>query len=120
MKTWMTALLAALGLALATPHTADAQIFKKNSKAAKVAGKAAGILKDKGAKSVRAVATHAVLSGKAYENIEKSALDEVVFTDSIPQKQECSKIHVISVADMFAETIRNVVEHKSISDHFLL
>ena len=82
--------------------------------------KAAGILKDKGAKSVRAVATHAVLSGKAYENIEKSALDEVVFTDSIPQKQECSKIHVISVADMFAETIRNVVEHKSISDHFLL
>lgn len=82
--------------------------------------KAAGILKDKGAKSVRAVATHAVLSGKAYENIEKSALDEVAFTDSIPLKQECSKIKVISVADMFAETIRNVVEHKSISDHFIL
>ncbi|MDQ9871234.1 phosphoribosyltransferase family protein, partial [Acinetobacter baumannii] len=52
--------------------------------------KAADILKEKGAKSVRAVATHAVLSGKAYENIEKSALDEVVFTDSIPQRQECS------------------------------
>lgn len=82
--------------------------------------KAAGILKEKGAKSVRAVATHAVLSGKAYENIEKSALDEVVFTDSIPLKQECSKIKIISVADMFAETIRNVVEHKSISDHFIL
>ena len=74
--------------------------------------KAADILKEKGAKSVRAVATHAVLSGKAYENIEKSALDEVVFTDSIPQRQECSKIRVISVADLFAETIRNVVEHK--------
>lgn len=82
--------------------------------------KAAGILKEKGAKSVRAVAIHAVLSGKAYENIEKSALDEVVFTDSIPQRQESSKIKVISVADMFAETIRNVVEHKSISDHFIL
>lgn len=82
--------------------------------------KAAGILKEKGALSVRAVATHAVLSGKAYENIQKSGLDEVVFTDSIPVKQECSKIKVISVADMFAETIRNVVEHKSISDHFIL
>ena len=82
--------------------------------------KAADILKEKGAKSVRAVATHAVLSGKAYENIEKSALDEVVFTDSIPQRQECSKIRVISVADLFAETIRNVVEHRSISEHFIL
>lgn len=82
--------------------------------------KAADILKEKGAQSVRAVATHAVLSGKAYENIEKSALDEVVFTDSIPQKQACAKIKVISVADMFADTIRNVIEHKSISDHFLL
>lgn len=82
--------------------------------------KAADILKEKGAKSVRAVATHAVLSGKAYENIEKSTLDEVVFTDSIPQRQECSKIRVISVADLFAETIRNVVEHRSISEHFIL
>lgn len=82
--------------------------------------KAAAILKEKGAQSVRAVATHAVLSGKAYENIEKSALDEVVFTDSIPLKQPCDKIRVISVADMFAETIRNVVEHRSISDHFIL
>ena len=80
----------------------------------------ASILKEKGALSVRAVATHAVLSGKAYENIEKSALDEVIFTDSIPLHQECSKIKVISVADMFAETIRNVVEHRSISDHFIM
>ena len=82
--------------------------------------KASSILKEKGALSVRAVATHAVLSGKAYENIEKSALDEVIFTDSIPLHQECSKIKVISVADMFAETIRNVVEHRSISDHFIM
>lgn len=70
--------------------------------------KAADILKEKGAKSVRAVATHAVLSGKAYENIEKSALDEVVFTDSIPQRQECSKIRVISVADLFALSLIHI------------
>lgn len=82
--------------------------------------KAADLLKERGAKSVRAVAIHAVLSGKAYENIEKSALDEVIFTDSIPQRKECAKIRVISVAEMFAETIRNVVEHKSISDHFIM
>lgn len=82
--------------------------------------KAADILKAQGAVSVRAVATHAVLSGVAYERIEKSALDEVVFTDSIPLKQQCSKIKVISVAEMFAETIRNVIDHKSISDHFIL
>ena len=82
--------------------------------------KAASILKERGANSVRAVATHAVLSGKAYENIEKSALDEVIFTDSIPQRKQCDKIRVISVADMFAETIRNVVAHKSISDHFIM
>lgn len=82
--------------------------------------KAAGILKSKGALSVRAVATHAVLSGSAYERIQQSELDEVVFTDSIPLKQSCPKIKVISVAEMFAETIRNVVDHKSISDHFIL
>lgn len=82
--------------------------------------KAAGILKSKGALSVRAVATHAVLSGAAYQRIEESELDEVVFTDSIPLKQTSPKIKVISVAEMFAETIRNVVDHKSISDHFIL
>ncbi|MEG0795915.1 MAG: ribose-phosphate pyrophosphokinase [Odoribacter sp.] len=82
--------------------------------------KAADILKGKGALSVRAVATHAVLSGKAYENIENSALDEIVFTDSIPLQKQSAKIKVISIADMFAETIRNVVEHRSISDHFIM
>jgi len=82
--------------------------------------KAAGILKEKGARSVRAVAMHAVLSGNAYENIENSALDEIVLTDSIPLKKHSDKIKVISVADMFAETIRNVVEHRSISDHFIM
>ena len=82
--------------------------------------KAADMLIDNGAASVRAVATHAVLSGKAYENIEKSKLTEVIFTDSIPQKQPCSKIKVLPIAPMFADTIRNIYEHKSISDHFLM
>ena len=82
--------------------------------------KAADMLKKMGAKTVRAVATHAVLSGEAYERIEKSALEEVIFTDSIPLKKQSSKIKIISVADMFAETIRNVLEHRSISDHFIL
>lgn len=82
--------------------------------------KAADMLKSKGALTVRAVATHAVLSGPAYERIQNSALEEVVFTDSIPLKQSCPKIKTISVADLFAETIRDVVEHKSISDRFIL
>ena len=82
--------------------------------------KAADMLMDNGGASVRAVATHAVLSGKAYENIEKSKLTEVIFTDSIPQKQPCSKIKVLPIAPMFADTIRNIYEHKSISDHFLM
>ena len=82
--------------------------------------KAADMLKSRGAESVRAVAIHAVLSGPAYERIENSALEEVIFTDSIPLKQKCSKIKTISVAELFAETIRDVVEHKSISDRFIL
>ncbi|MGL5682017.1 MAG: ribose-phosphate pyrophosphokinase [Marinifilaceae bacterium] len=82
--------------------------------------KAANMLKERGALSVRAVATHAVLSGPAYDRIENSLLEEVIVTDSIPLKQQSAKIKVISVADMFAETIKDVYEHKSISDHFIL
>ncbi|MFT6135346.1 MAG: ribose-phosphate pyrophosphokinase, partial [Cyclobacteriaceae bacterium] len=68
--------------------------------------KAAGIIKDKGAKSVRAVCTHGVLSGKAYENIEQSQLEELIISDSIPPKQEIEKIKVLTVADLFAKGIR--------------
>ncbi len=82
--------------------------------------KAADLLKSEGALSVRAVAIHAVLSGPAYERIEKSALEEVIFTDSIPLLKTSPKIRVISVAEMFAETIVNVYHHKSISDNFIL
>jgi ribose-phosphate pyrophosphokinase len=73
---------------------------------------------DKGAKSVRAVCTHPVLSGKAYENIENSVLDELIVCDTIPLKQESSKIKVLSVAELFSKAISNVNEHGSISDLF--
>lgn len=81
--------------------------------------KAADLLDELGASSVRAVASHAVLSGEAYERIEASKLTEVIFTDSIPQKQFSKKIKVLPVAPMIADTIRNIREHRSISDNFL-
>jgi ribose-phosphate pyrophosphokinase len=80
--------------------------------------KAAKLIMDKGAKSVRAVCTHPVLSGKAYENIENSVLDELIVCDTIPLKQESSKIKVLSVAELFSKAISNVNEHGSISDLF--
>ena len=83
--------------------------------------KAADILVEKGAKSVRAMATHAVLSGKAYENIEKSKISEVIVTDTIPVKTELSsKIKVLSCAELFADVMKMVHEHKSISDKFII
>ncbi|UII29413.1 ribose-phosphate pyrophosphokinase [Fulvivirga maritima] len=81
--------------------------------------KAAALLKDKGAKSVRAVATHPILSGKAYENIENSELEELVTTDTLPLKQDCSKIKVLSVSDLFAKAIRKIHDHESISSLFI-
>jgi ribose-phosphate pyrophosphokinase len=80
--------------------------------------KAAGLIMEKGARSVRAVCTHAVLSGKAYETIENSALTELIVTDTIPLKHESSKIRVLSTSDLFAKAIANVNEHASISDLF--
>ncbi len=80
---------------------------------------AADLMLEKGAKSVRALITHPVLSGKAYENIEKSSLTEVVVCDTIPLKQASSKIKVLSVAELFATSIRNMYEHKSITSLFL-
>jgi ribose-phosphate pyrophosphokinase len=80
--------------------------------------KAAKLIMDKGARSVRAVCTHAVLSGKAYENIENSVLEELIVCDTIPLKHESSKIKVLSVAELFSKAIANVNEHGSISDLF--
>ncbi len=81
--------------------------------------KAAGLLKDKGALSVRALCTHPILSGKAYENIENSVLEELVVCDTIPLKRESSKIKVLSVADLFAIALRNAYENKSITSLFI-
>ncbi len=80
--------------------------------------KSAQMLKDKGALSVRAMCTHPVLSGKAYETIENSVIDELVVCDTIPLKKESSKIKVLSVGDLFADAIRNVTEFGSISSLF--
>lgn len=81
--------------------------------------KAAQVLKDRGALSVRAFCTHPVLSGKAYENIENSLLEELVVCDTIPLKQESAKIKVLPTAELFAVAIRNTFENKSISSLFM-
>ncbi len=81
--------------------------------------KAADIIKDKGANSVRAIATHGVLSGKAYENIENSKLEQVIISDTIQPREKSDKIKVLSVADLFAKAIRRTHNHESISELFI-
>jgi ribose-phosphate pyrophosphokinase len=81
--------------------------------------KAAGLLKEKGALTVRALCTHPILSGKAYENIENSVLEELVVCDTIPLKKSSDKIKVLSVADLFAIALRNAYENKSITSLFI-
>lgn len=73
----------------------------------------------KGARSVKALCTHPVLSGKAYENIENSVLSEVVVCDTLPLRQESAKIKVLSTAMLFSRAIRNIHEHRSISALFV-
>jgi ribose-phosphate pyrophosphokinase len=82
--------------------------------------KAADIMMDMGAKSVRAFITHGVLSGPAYDRIEKSKLKELIVTDTIPLKKQSDKIKVISVADLFASVLNGVVNYESISSHFIV
>ena len=82
--------------------------------------KSASLMIEKGARSVRALITHPVLSGKAYENLENSVLEEVVVCDTIPIREDAgSKIKVISVAELFAVAIRNAFENKSITSLFI-
>lgn len=81
--------------------------------------KAAAIIKEKGARSVRAVCTHPVLSGKAYENLESSVLEEIVVTDTIPLRRESEKIKVLTVANLFAGAIQKLQSHGSISSLFI-
>ena len=75
---------------------------------------------ERGAKSVRAICTHPVLSGEAYERVEKSKLEELIVTDSIPLRQESRKIKVVSCADLFADVMKSVHDNKSISSKFIM
>jgi ribose-phosphate pyrophosphokinase len=82
--------------------------------------KAADLMMERGAVSVRAITTHALLSGDAYEKIEKSNLSELIVTDSIPLKKESKKIRVISCAELFADVMHRVHHNTSISSKFLM
>ncbi len=82
--------------------------------------KAADVMMERGALSVRAICTHPILSGKAYERIENSKLLELIVTDSIPLRQESSKIKVLSCADLFADVMVRVNENESISSKFIM
>ncbi len=80
---------------------------------------AANLMKNEGARSIRVVITHPVLSGPAYERIDKSAITEICVTDSIPLRGQSDKIKVISIADLFADVINKVYKYKSISEKFI-
>lgn len=82
--------------------------------------KAADIMMERGALSVRAICTHPILSGKAYQRIEESKLEELIVTDSIPLRQSSSKIRVLSCADLFADVMVRVHENESISSKFIM
>ena len=81
--------------------------------------KAADLMVERGAKSVRAICTHGILSGKAYENIEKSKLKELIVTDSIAQEKKSGKVKVLSCAKLFADVMQNVNSNKSINSFFI-
>lgn len=81
--------------------------------------KAASAFKKRGAVSVVAFCTHAVLSGPAYERIQSGELDELIVTDTIPLKEKCDKIKILSVAPLFAEVIRRVYHNESVNSLFL-
>lgn len=82
--------------------------------------KAADLMIERGALSVRAVCTHALLSGNAYERIEKSQLKELIVTDSIPARQASEKVRVLSCASLFAAVMQSVHNNKSISSNFII
>ena len=82
--------------------------------------KAADLMKENGALTVRACASHCVMSGPASDRVQASALEEIVFTDSIPYTQRCAKVKQLSVAEMFAEAIQRVIDNKSISDLYIV
>lgn len=82
--------------------------------------KAADLLSSQGAKSVRALCSHAIMSDPATERVENSQLVEMIFTNSIPYKKECRKVTILSVAKLLADTIRRVHDNQSISSQYLI
>ena len=82
--------------------------------------KAADLMLKEGAASVRAIASHAVMSDPASSRVDQSGLSEIIFTDSIPYSKKCNKVHILSVADMFAEAIKRVCNNESISSLYRL
>ena len=82
--------------------------------------KAADLMMERGALSVRAVCTHPLLSGTAYERIEESQLLELITTDSIPSRKASKKVKVLSCANLFAEVMHNVHHNKSIAKKFIM
>ncbi len=82
--------------------------------------KAADLMMEKGALSVRAITTHAILSGDALKRIDASRLEELIVTDTIPLKESSSKIKVVSCAPLFADVMHKVQTNTSISDKFLM
>ena len=82
--------------------------------------RAANLMMERGAKSVRAICTHPILSGEAYERIENSKLVELIVTDSIPLRKRSAKIRVVSCADLFADVMKRVHHNESISSQFLM
>ncbi|TYA74395.1 ribose-phosphate pyrophosphokinase [Seonamhaeicola marinus] len=82
--------------------------------------KAADLMMERGALSVRAICTHPILSGKAYENLKNSKLEELIVTDSIPLTQESDKIRVLGCAELFADVMKKVHNNHSISSTFVM
>jgi ribose-phosphate pyrophosphokinase len=82
--------------------------------------KAADLMLEEGATSVSALITHPVLSGPAYERVEKSELKKLIVTDTIPLAQQSDKIEVLSVAGLFADVIGKIESHESISSNFII
>ena len=81
--------------------------------------KAANLMMENGAKSVRAIASHCIMSGNASERVQESALTEIVFTNSIPYNKDCAKVKQLSIAGIFAEAIQCVLNNESISKQYI-
>ena len=82
--------------------------------------KAADLMKGQGAASVRAITSHGIMSDPASERVQNSQLEEICITDAIPYRKGCKKVNTISIADIFAETIRRVISNESISNQFII